>query len=98
MGAVFSTIIAEATVAIVQTIASFKDLPYLKMFSNAIVFICIGVIVVFSTKEVTPFIKLSGFEDLAVKIIITSLFYLSLCLIYNCFYNKKLLPIGIKKN
>ena len=97
MGAVFSTIIAEATVAIVQTMASFKDLPYLKMFSNAIVFICIGVIVVFLMKKVTPFIKLSGFEDLALKMIITSFFYLSLCLIYNCFYNKSLLPIGIKK-
>ena len=98
MGAVISTLIAEATVATVQTIASFKDLPYLRMFSNALVLMCIGGLSVFLQGKSQVLFEFSGFVGLAYKVIITSFIYLFLCFLYIYTRGKCLLPLNLKKN
>lgn len=98
MGAVCSTIIAESTVALVQTIASFKDLPYLKIFNNTFVLICIGLIAVCITEVVKSLIQMSGIEGLFITVVVVSFIYLIICFICNYIRHRSLQTFVLEKN
>ena len=97
IGASISTIMAEASVAIVQTLASIRHLPYLKMLVNAIVFTFIGAIIIAFTEIVKYKVNISGIAELISSVTVATLTYVGLCLAYNHWCVRILIKVTTKR-